>query len=66
VQILNLQMTPFRIQRKSTSCARSRICSSSRSGGEGGFRRYLELAPDAEDKEQVGKQLSALTRWLVG
>ncbi len=30
------------------------------------FERYLELAPDAQDKEQVEKQLSALTRWLVG
>jgi len=30
------------------------------------FERYLELAPDAPDRAQVEKQLSSLTRWLVG
>jgi regulator of sirC expression with transglutaminase-like and TPR domain len=30
------------------------------------FERYLELAPDAPDREQVEKQLTALKRWLVG
>jgi len=30
------------------------------------FERYLELAPDAPDRAQVEKQLTALKRWLVG
>jgi regulator of sirC expression with transglutaminase-like and TPR domain len=30
------------------------------------FERYLELAPDAPDRPQVEKQLTALKRWLVG
>ncbi len=30
------------------------------------FERYLEFAPDAPDREEVKKEMSALTRWLVG
>ena len=30
------------------------------------FERYLQLSPDAPDREQVQKQVTALTRWLVG
>jgi regulator of sirC expression with transglutaminase-like and TPR domain len=30
------------------------------------FERYLELAPEAADREAVGKQITSLKRWLAG
>jgi regulator of sirC expression with transglutaminase-like and TPR domain len=30
------------------------------------LERYLELAPDAPDREAVEKQVASLTRWMVG
>jgi regulator of sirC expression with transglutaminase-like and TPR domain len=30
------------------------------------FERYLDLAPEAPDREAVEKQLLSLKRWLAG
>src|SRR5207249_2420782 len=67
VQILNLQLDAFPDSAEEYKLrAIAHLQMEQIRPAKADFERYLALAPDAQDKEQVEKQLSALTRWLVG